>query len=142
MIGLRKFFFIPVVTISIFLVVLTGCGEKGPPLPPVVQGNTIAPAHDLKASLHEGMVTLTWKHQVDPETARIDPEAFELYMAKKGPDDCETCPFEFNSIALVKMPRNWHLLHVEKGYKYYFRMKAIGENNVRSDYSETVQVEN
>lgn len=137
--SLKGLFYLSAIFAVCFLIT-TGCGEKGPPLPPIDKTHNLAAVYDLRYSLLDSVVTLTWQHKTDDKTARIKPEAFEVFMAKKGPDDCETCPFEFNREATVTMPRRWYTRSLEKGIKYYFRVQAVGEDYVKSDYSKTVQV--
>ena len=120
---------------------LIGCGKKGPPLPPLVKGKEIASVTGLELAEVNEKVILTWKHKTDPENAKIEPDAFEVFMAKKTFEACEGCPFAFKLVQVVSMPEMTCSIPVEKGYRYYFRIQAVNEDNLRSDYSKTVQYE-
>ncbi len=129
-----------IVLLTIALVSFTGCGTKGPPLPPIVKGQKIASPVDLKYKTSGDQISLFWNHNVDKETAAIKPEGFEVFMVKKNFEACEGCPFEFKLIGYVSMPSMEFTTPIEKGFKYYFRLQAINEE-MRSEYSKTVQFE-
>ncbi|MBC2704647.1 hypothetical protein [Desulfobacula sp.] len=126
---------------SIILLAFSGCGKKGPPLPPETKGQKIAAPFDLKYTPGDKEITLSWNHKIDTETAAVKPEGFEIFMAKKTFEACEGCPFEFKTIGVVSMPSMEFYTRIEKGFKYYFRVQATGDNDMRSEYSKTVQFE-
>jgi len=119
----------------------SGCGKKGPPLPPENKTHNIAAPHGVELTLLKNEVRLTWKHSVDAATAVVEPEEFEIFMVKKTFDDCEGCPFRFVSAGRVSVPDMVFYLPVEKGFQYYFRVQAVKGNQLKSPYSETVQVD-
>lgn len=125
----------------IFVVVLSACGEKGPPLPPEVIGEKVFEPYDLKLTQTKDILFLTWDHRVDPVDAKIVPESFDVFMAVKDMETCDDCPFIFELAAIVPMPKMEFITRVEKGHKYYFRVQAVGEGDKRSEYSKTVQIE-
>ncbi len=118
-----------------------GCGEKGPPLPPEIKGQQIAVPFDLKYALDGKKITLSWNHEIDKERAVIKPEGFKIFMAKKTFKECASCPFKFDSIASVATPSRKFIFELDKGFKYYFRVQATGEDNMKSKYSQTIQVD-
>ena len=118
-----------------------GCGKKGPPIIPEIKGEKIAACFDLTYKRDKSTVTLSWKHEIDEETAVISPENFEIFMAKKTFEGCAGCPFKFNMIGSVSMPAMEIDIKLEKGFKYYFRVQATGENDMKSLYSKTILVE-
>ncbi len=135
--------FIPVLlllSVSLFFV-FSGCGKKGPPLPPEIKGESITAPFDLQYKLDKSTITLTWKHEINKETAFIKPESFEIFMAKKSFEDCQGCPFKFNKIITVVMPNMQATFNLEKGFKYYLRVQAIGAESIKSSFSKTIQVE-
>jgi predicted small lipoprotein YifL len=127
--------------INLFFV-FSGCGQKGPPLPPEIKGDKIAIPFDLTHTLDQNQVTLFWKHEIDKETAVIKPEGFDIHMAKKTYQECAGCPFKFKKIGSVYIPATKFVLKIQQGFKYYFRIQAIGGDDVKSEYSKTIQVEN
>ena len=118
-----------------------GCGKKAPPLPPNDSGNNVAAPYDLKSDISNNQLTLTWKHKVDEKVAKIPPHGFEIFMEQKTFQDCEGCPFEFKKIATVPVPKMMFSMDIEKGYKYYFRIRAIGEDGVESKNSKSILIE-
>ena len=123
--------------LSVFL----GCGEKGPPLPPEIKGQQIAVPFDLKYALDGKKITLSWNHEIDKERAIIKPDGFTIFMAKKTFKECASCPFKFDTVASVAMPSKEFIFKLDKGFKYYFRVQATGEDNMKSEYSKTIQVD-
>jgi predicted small lipoprotein YifL len=123
------------------LFLVWGCGEKGPPLPPEIEGQQIVAPFDLKYALDGKKITLSWNHEIDKERAIIKPDGFTIFMAKKTFKECASCPFKFNNIASVAMPSMEFIFELDKGFKYYFRVRATGEDNMKSEYSKTIQVD-
>ncbi|MBU8850304.1 MAG: lipoprotein [Desulfobacterales bacterium] len=126
---------------SVILLAFSGCGKKGPPLPPEIKGQKIAAPFDLKYTLGDKEIILSWNHKIDTETAVVKPEGFEIFMAKKTFKACVGCPFEFKKTGVVSMPSMEFTTRIEKGFKYYFRVQATGNDDMRSEYSKTVQFE-
>lgn len=124
-----------------FILGMTGCGEKGPPLPVVDTAQRIMEPYDLKIDHSDSVLSLSWSHRIDPVDAWVKPERFDVFMSVKGPSDCEDCPFQFKTVGTVPMPQKEFITRVEKGYDYYFRVQAVGEENVRSEYSKTIRFE-
>ena len=128
--------------LSVFIVFnFSGCGKKGPPLPPKILKETISPPFDLKYSLKENIITLSWTHETDNKTTMIKPASFDIYMAKKTFKECAGCPFKFNKISSVNMPVVKFIFKCTKGFKYYFRVQAVCEDDIKSEYSKTVQID-
>ena len=123
------------------LSVFWGCGKKGPPLPPEIKGQQIAAPFDLNYTLDGKKITLSWKHEIDKERAVIKPDGFKIFMAKKTFKKCASCPFKFNNIASVAMPSMEVIFELEKGFKYYFRVQALGTDKMKSEYSKTIQLD-
>jgi predicted small lipoprotein YifL len=118
-----------------------GCGKKGPPLPPLNEGNILAPPTDLTYTLNNRQVILTWTHRVDPVRAKIKPEGYEIFMATKDMEGCEGCPFIFKSVGIVSMPDTSFQYKIGNELKFYFRIQALGENDVKSTYSKTLFID-
>ncbi len=124
---------------SLFLV--SSCGKKGPVLPPIKTGNALAAPENIAYTLAGNQVILTWTHAIDPVNARLQPQAFKVFLATKQPDDCEGCPFAFKNAGLVPMPAMVYRQDLSLGPHYYFRVQAIGENDIKSAYSKTIYID-
>lgn len=123
------------------VLITAGCGKKAPPLPPIVKGNKIASPANLKYTVSQDTIFLTWNHTIDNENARIEPDAFDVFAARMTFEACEGCPFKFELVQTVPVTDKTCTIPVEKGYRYYFRVQAVNEDDLRSDYSKTVQYE-
>ncbi|WP_022668536.1 hypothetical protein [Desulfospira joergensenii] len=123
------------------LAMVTACGKKGPPLPPLKEGLNLAPPIDLTFQLTGTRVFIQWNHKTDPDKARVRPEAFEVSAAVKGPGDCEGCPFVFKSMATIPMPDMKYELTLDPVSRYYFRVQALGPDGMRSKYTQTILVD-
>jgi len=126
---------------GIIILGFSGCGQKGSPLAPQIKGKKITAPFDLKYTSGDKEIILSWNHKVDIKTAFVKPNYFEIFMAKKTFESCVGCPFEFKTIGVVSMPSMEFIFKIEKGFKYYFRVQAIGNDNIRSEYSKTLQFE-
>ena len=125
----------------IMFIVVSGCGKKTPPLPPEIKANKIAAPFNLKLKSDDTEIFLTWEHKTDDETAAVKPEGFEIFMVQRTFEACEGCPFEFKTAGIVSIPAMQFVLKIEKGFKYYFRIQALGKNDMRSEYSKTLEFE-
>lgn len=131
-----------IAVLAVFVLIgATGCGKKGPPLAPIVKGDQIAAVSDLQFKTVENGLTLTWKHKIDEEDAKVEPDGFNLFMAKKTFEDCEGCPFKFDLLTYVPMPATTYSFSIEQGFRYYFRVRAVNDAGKESEYSKTVQYE-
>ncbi|WDP88626.1 MAG: fibronectin type III domain-containing protein [Desulfobacter sp.] len=120
---------------------VAGCGKKGPPLPPLNDGNIVNPPVSLAYTLDGRRLTLTWEHHLDPVNAKIPPEGFEVFVATKTPEGCTGCPFIFKSAGMVPMPEKVFVYDLEPDLNYYFRVQAVGSKDLRSEFSATINIE-
>jgi predicted small lipoprotein YifL len=125
----------------IIILIISGCGEKGPPLAPEIKGQKIAAPVELKIISGNKEIILSWNHKVDNERAAVKPRYFEIFMATKTLEACIGCPFEFKAIGVVTAPLMEFIIKIEKGFKYYLRVQAKGEGSMRSEYSKSVKFE-
>lgn len=116
-----------------------GCGKKAPPRAPQKPGQSVASPTDPTAALDNGQLILTWTHETDPDDAALPPKYFDVSMAV--PAACEGCPFVFESVARVPVPDMVFQMPVPEPGVRYFRVQAVGDHDVRSQYSRTVVVE-
>ena len=131
-----------VVMAVMVLLILTGsmgCGKKAPPLPPLA---FIPPVPiQLTYQLTADRVTLQWK--LDPELQKkpgaIDM-AVEVYRAARAltEDACLECPLTFKKRAELPVTSVGHGESLERGYRYFYRLRTVKGNAVFSEYSETL----
>ena len=137
----RQWTLFAALTLLLSIAVVSGCGMKRPPLPPLKEGNIIAPPTDLSYTKDGLNIVLTWHHTVDAETARVKPEGFKVFAATKTADQCEGCPFIFKEIGTVPMPHMQFHFTMEKGLQYYLRVQALGGEAHVSTFSKTLSIE-
>lgn len=130
-----------VIACLLSLVFFWGCGEKAPPRPPENKVAKIAAPYDLKIIQQKDVVHLTWKQTPDKKTAALLPDVHEVFVAVKTIGDCEGCPFIFKTVGIVEMPQMQFYYKMQKGFKYYFRIRARDVNNIVSPYTKTVHLE-
>ncbi len=116
-----------------------GCGKKAPPRIPEKPGQAVAAPENLVADVTNGRLTLTWTHETDPVDAVVVPRYFEVSMAL--PADCEGCPFVFRTVGQAAMPDMVFQMSLSDPGVRYFRVQAVGDPDVRSEYSRTETVE-
>jgi len=134
--------FIAAVWAAVFLGLIqaAGCGKKTPLDLPEKPGQALTAPENLKAVVTDSRIILTWTHAPDPEKAVLAPQYFEVFMAI--PQDCEGCPLVFRTVGRTAMPGMVFEMQVaDTSFQRYFRIQAVGENDIRSDYSATVVVE-
>lgn len=125
-----------------FCVLLTACGKKGPPVPPIKETKILNPPIDLRYTIDEDIFFLSWNHLSDKKNTKlIKPEKFEVFMFYKALSSCEKCPLNFKSIGIVSMPSMEFNTKIQRNYKYYFKVRAIGKKNIKSKYSKTIELE-
>ncbi|MFO7749319.1 MAG: hypothetical protein R6V54_04430 [Desulfobacteraceae bacterium] len=114
-----------------------GCGKKGPPLVPVKE-MPHAPT-DLFATSDGEIVTLKWS--MEPEEPRDDTRV-EIFRAKRNlsGDGCNGCPLEFEKRATTAPGSLVYSDVVEKGFAWYYRVRAVAGKDLASAYSKTVQI--
>ncbi|MDD9304747.1 MAG: hypothetical protein HUK40_21345 [Desulfobacter sp.] len=134
----------PSVLLALLILILAiaiGCGKKGMPLAPLTPGNILAAPANLSYTLKHRQVILNWTHEIDPENAKIPPEGFELFVATKALEGCEGCPFIFKSAGKVSMPAKSFTYDLDQDLHYYFRIQAMGKNNIKSQFSDTLYID-
>jgi hypothetical protein len=116
-----------------------GCGKKAPPRAPEKPGQAVAAPENLVADVTDGRLTLTWTHKIDPVDAVLVPRYFDVSMAVQT--DCEGCPFVFRTVGQAAMPDMVFQVPLPEPGVRYFRVQAVADHDVRSEYSRTVTVE-
>ncbi len=119
---------------------ISACGYKGPPLPPLAKTRVLTPVAGLSYEISEDTAILSWTHEPDPEDG-LSPVSFEVSSAVRVPGECEGCPLVFTVADTVPMPEMSYSKAVEPGNRYYFRVRAVGKNNVKSEFSPTILIE-
>ena len=119
-----------------------GCGRKGPPVPPIKDGDIPAAPTGLKYTLKVRDLTLSWTcASLKDQEQGPKVEGFEVFMATKPLDGCEGCPFTFKSLGVVPMPQKRFVYTLDQDLHYYFRVQTLGHDNIKSKVSDTLYIE-
>lgn len=119
-----------------------GCGRKGPPVPPTKDGDIPATPTDLKYTLDDRDLTLSWTcASLQNQEQGPTVEGFEVFMATKPLAGCQGCPFIFKSLGVVAMPRKSFIYTLDQDLHYYFRVRTLGRDNIKSKVSDTLYIE-
>jgi len=117
-----------------------GCGKKGPPLAPLA----LIPSPPIHVSyqLTADQVMLQW--ELDPEfqkKGKGGEMGIEIYRAGRrlSEDACKGCPLTFEKRAEVSASALEYGASLEKGFRYFYRLRTTQGANIVSAYSETVE---
>lgn len=123
----------------LFLILVSGCGKKGPPLLPAKE--MLAPPTELVLTLEGNMATLTWLH-MDKGDAAPSFAGFEIDEATRdiSPDACKGCPLQFKPLDTVDARTFRYTVMIEPQFIYYYRVRAYTDDKLFSNSSSTVQV--
>lgn len=123
--------------VLLILTVNMGCGKKGPPLPPLA---LVPPAPiQLSYQLTADQVALQWKLVPEFQKKAGDSDmGVEIYRATRAltADACQGCPLTFEKTAELPVTTLGHGESLERGYRYFYRLRIVQGNTVFSEYSE------
>ena len=122
---------------------LSGCGKKGPPIPP---GRKPVPAvSDLKYSIDENILTLAWTIPGEKEIEKTAFNGFIVYRYKRPFSDslCKKCPKLFQEVSNIPADikidkpgyenKNFKYCEkIEKGYVYTYKVVLCTKDGVQS----------
>lgn len=129
--------------LSIFVLFVSGCGKKAPPVPPHQKKSHAV--NDLHANIDGDMLKLTWT--IPREKGEIMPRLsdFIVYRSKMlhSDSDCKNCPVLFKRVAnipievrasgymkkdTITFPKS-----LEKGYRYIYKVIVYRKGITSSD---------
>ncbi|WP_245569011.1 hypothetical protein [Desulfobacter curvatus] len=111
-------------------------------MPPTKDVDIPAAPTDLKYTLKDRDMTLTWTcASLQDQEHGPKVEGFEVFMATKPLDGCQGCPFMFKSLGVVPMPRKSFIYTLDQELHYYFRVRTLGHDDIKSKVSETLYIE-
>ncbi|MDP3284394.1 MAG: hypothetical protein Q8M56_08205 [Desulfobacterales bacterium] len=112
---------------------LSGCGKKGPPVPP---RQVVLPAvNDLVSVLEDDRVILTWTVPEIKEKKGPIITGFVVHKAKNPvqESECKNCPVQYKAVAEImagskgKDGKMKSVGQLEKGFKYFFKVTPFSE---------------
>jgi len=141
--GFYKILFLQCIVLFCFAFNISGCGKKGPPIPP---RHIVPPAvNDLIISIDENTLRLTWNIPGEKEMLTSGGAGFFVYRSKRpiSESDCKDCPVVFSRVAdipidtkdLEKKEKGTIRYNetLEKGFMYIFKVNTYLKGVVSSD---------
>ncbi len=127
------------------VIIIGGCGKKGPPEPP--SGNKPPPVRDLRYSITENTIKLSWTIPQTTEKAKTPVAGFLIYRYQQSSHEreCNNCPVIFKEVGDVPargQPGVASLVYtqtIELGYRYIYKVKAYDNGGVGGKDSNFVQ---
>ena len=122
------------------LTFLSGCGKKGPPVPP--HQKPIPIVTDLKYKIENSIITLFWTNPA--EKGKAEPAGFYIYRSKEKTfnQNCDGCPEIFKQIADITSRNMEHTLKYKEqlnpGYRYIYKITAYTKNKIKGESSNHV----
>ena len=136
-------------TIWLAAMIWWGCGKKGPPVPP--SGNKPPAVKDLRYSISENTIKLSWTNPKTTEKAKSPAAGFLIYRYQQPvvERECPNCPVIFKKIGDVPAGgagRNGlqpliFTQSLEPGYRYIYKVKAYDDEGLGSRDSNYVDFE-
>lgn len=130
---MKSCFILASLMLSFILLMITGCGKKGPPIAPRIEPP--ASVNDLHGSAEEDILLLTW---TIPERSS-GVEGFIVYRSRTpvSEPECTTCPVLYERVIdiplLEKDPEDLkdrtmtHTEVLERGYRYIYKVNPYME---------------
>jgi hypothetical protein len=123
----------------------SGCGVKGPPLPP--KQPPVPAVVDLAYVLADHTIALSWRLPGPLSAKQANQAAFGLYRSRTplADSDCDGCPLVFEKVATVpyvhtESNRFSIDAPLEPGYRYVFKVRLETDGGAGPD-SNRVQVD-
>lgn len=145
--------FLPCLILAASLSLLTGCGKKGPLIPP--EALVPAPVATLKVAQKGAEVQVSWTAPGRQEKGGKleDLSGFLLYRRNVLPpsQDCEECPSAYKQLALVDLDLPEGVRRVgslwiyddfdlRKGQTYQYKVRSFARGGAQSKDSNKVRV--
>ncbi len=120
---------------------VTGCGKKAPPLPPLKY--ILPPPAALTYNLSNDRIILKWTYD-HKKSEQAKCRGFKIFRALRdlSGKGCMGCPLQFRKLTSVSSNQLNYTEKIKKGFQYYYKIRAYSENNVLSDFSNTIEVKN
>jgi len=132
--------------VIVIILLLSGCGKKGPPVPP--RHEIPPPVTDLSWEISKKALTLSWSVPQAENSIRL--AGFKIYRSRKRlfVSDCPDCPGIFKPVAdiLIENPisqdqngeRKMYTEDLETDSRYEYKVIAYTENGISSPDSNIV----
>lgn len=141
--GLSKDLLLQLSILVTFVLSLSCCGKKAPPMPPTqTQPPTV---NDLSATIDGDTLRLTWTIPREKGNVTSGPSDFVVYRSKMplSESDCKDCPVLFKRVADIsievegsgdlKKDEITYYETLEKGYRYIYKVTSHSKGATSKD---------
>jgi hypothetical protein len=128
------------------VILISGCGQKGPPEPP--SGKKPPAVRDLRYSISATTINLSWTVPATTAKAKSPVAGFLIYRNQQPAfeEECPNCPVIFKQIGDVPSPQAGpgaqplvYQQTLEPGYRYIFKVRAYDDEGLAGRDSNLVQ---
>lgn len=127
-------FIFQAVAVMVVVLSVSGCGRKGPPVPP--QQVAVPAVNDLMSLIEGNNIILTWTVPETKDKRSPTITGFVIHHAKYPVSEkiCENCPINYKPVAEVaadskgKDGEMKYIRQLDKGFKYFFKVTAYSKN--------------
>jgi hypothetical protein len=128
------------------VVLVWGCGRKGPPKPP--SGKKPPAVDDLGYSISATTLKLSWTVPATTAKAKSAVAGFLVYRYQQpaNEEECPNCPLIFSQVGDVPRPKGGagsqpliYIQELEPGYRYTFKVRAYDDDGLAGRDSNLVQ---
>jgi hypothetical protein len=124
------------------IVILWGCGKKGPPEPPT--GSRPPRVSDLRYGISQKTVKLSWNIPQPDEKAQLPIDGFIIFRSQQSliERECSNCPILFKTIGDVPVrvpgagqgggPPLSFTQTIEPGYRYIYKVNGYSSDGIWS----------
>ena len=147
--GIIKNNVLQVLVLFVFLGLLSGCGLKGPPVPP--KKEPLPAVTDLRKSISGNDLKLTWILPQWEKGLWSDVKGFRVYRNRSpvSGSECKGCPVVFARIAEIPIDRSrWrhnkkfemsYSEKLEKGFRYIYKVTIYSGDGQAGRDSNSVE---
>lgn len=132
------------VMVAALVLSLSACGKKGPPIPP---SSPVPPEiSDLKITIEENLMTLSWRVVAKEGKADPVPAGFFVYRSRLDlAGGCLDCPLQFEKAADIPVEntpvRTTYKELLEKGFRYGYKVSSYIDRGNKGPASAVVSVD-
>lgn len=124
---------------GILMFAFSGCGKKGPPVPPGSQ--VLPPVNALTHTIQKDVLTLTWKAPDGKSAKDLAGYTVLRSMTSLDEKECPGCPILFERAATLGATATSYSETLVKGKRYIYKVTAFTSYKATSKDSTLIRFE-